>query len=68
MIKFSGDEIQVESEVYYGQGRSPWRHGSFRGNTRSRDVNIRNRNTGGSFNPNQVGRFAPREGNRNPIG
>ena len=35
---------------------------------RSRGVNVRNRNTGGSFSPNQAGRFVPREGNRNPIG
>ena len=67
-VESSGDEIQVESEVFYGQGRGPWRRGPFRGNTRSRGVNVRNRNTGGSFSPNQAGRFVPREGNRNPIG
>ena len=54
--------------MYYGQGRGPWRRGPFRGNTRSRGVNVRNRNPGGSFSPNQAGRFVPREGNRNPIG
>ena len=59
-VESSGDEIQVESEGYYG--------GPFRGNTRSRGVNVRNRNIGGSFSPNQAGRFVPREGNRNPIG
>ena len=50
-VESTRDEIQVESEVYYGQGRGPWRHGPFHGNTRSRDVNVRNRNTGGSFSP-----------------
>ena len=67
-VESSGDEIQVEFEVYYGQGRGPWRRGPFCGNTRSRGVNIRNRNTGASFSPNQAGRFVPREGHRNPIG
>ena len=33
-VESSGDEIQVESEVYYGQGRGPWHRGPFRGNTR----------------------------------
>ena len=54
--------------MHYGQGRGPWRRGPFRGNTRSRGVNVRNRNTGGSLSPNQAGRFVPRESNRNPIG
>ena len=67
-VESSGDEIQVESEVYYGQSRGPWRRGPFRGNTRSRGVNVRYCNTGGSFSPNQAGRFVPREGSRNPIG
>ena len=49
--------------MYDGQGRGPWRRGPFRGNTgtRSRGVNVRNRNTGGSFSPNQAGRFVPQE-------
>ena len=56
-VESSGDELRVKSEAYYGQRRAPWRHGLFRGNTRSRGVNVRNRNTGGSFNPNQARRF-----------
>ena len=67
-VESSGDEIQVESEVYYGQRRGPWRRGSFHGYTRHHGFNVRNRNTGGSFSPNQAGRFVPREDNRNPIG
>ena len=58
-VESSGDKIQVESEVYYGQGRGPWHCGPFRGNTRSCDVNVHNHNTGGSFSPNQAGRFVP---------
>ena len=67
-VEPSGDGIQVESEVYYGQGRGPWHRGPFRGNTRSHGVNIRNDNTRASFSPNQAGRSVPQEGNRNPIG
>ena len=67
-VASSGDEIQIESEMYHGQGRGPWRRGPFRGNNRSRGVNFRNCNIGGSFSSNRAGRFVPREDNRNPLG
>ena len=67
-VESSGDEIRVECEVYYGQGRGPRRHGPFHGNTGSHGVNVHNCNSGGSFSPNQAGRFVPQEGNMNPIG
>ena len=60
-VESSGDEIQVEYEVYNGQGRGPWCCGSFHGNNTSGGVNIHNRNIGGSVSPNQAGKFVPRE-------
>ena len=67
-VASSGDEIQIESEMYHGQDRGPWRRGPFRGNNRSRGVNFRNCNIGGSFSSNRAGRFVPRKDNRNPLG
>ena len=60
MDESSGEEIQVESEVYYRKDRGLWRHGPFCGNTRSRGVNVHNRNTEVSVPTKQKGLYPKR--------